>query len=279
MGYFGQNIVLKLYSIVTVCILNRSSNFYSNSLTLLVSILELVQERIIAADIARRLKMNKSHVSYYIKKSKECGFIKQVTRDAFAVLEVTQPGKNFLDQYNKNNPLTPICRLENIQFTAQVTQMPMVPVDWKKIQMHNWVQYNSRVDNVKVRLNLGKIPTLELLPTPVDGNSPHELLITTVYECVNALSTLQDRTGLRVGKLEVSSKPEWLVYDPVAKAFCKHNGQVTYEGIGKVNASKPRRIGEIEFHDPRNLIDYMNMPITVKNIETKLDFIIDKLNK
>lgn len=279
MGYFGQNIVLKLYWIVTVCILNRSSKFYSNSLTLLVSILELVQERIIAADIARRLKMNKSHVSYYIKKSKECGFIKEITRDTFAVLEVTQPGKNFLDQYYKNNPLTPICRLENIQFIAPITLMPKIPVDWKRVEMHNWIQYNSQVDNVKVRLNLGKTPTLELFPSPVDGDNPNDLIIITVYECVNALTELYTRIGLRVGKLEISSKPEWLVYDPVAKMFCKYHGQITYEGIGKVYVSKPRRIGEIEFHDPRNLIDYLTMPKRVKNIETKLDIVFDKLNQ
>lgn len=259
--------------------MNKSSKFYSTSLTHIVSILELIQGGIIAADIARRLKMNKSHVSYYIKKSKELGFIKEVTRDTFAVLEVTQPGKNFLDQYNKNNPLTPTCRLENLQFIAPITVMPKIPVDWKKIEMHNWAQYNSQIDNVKVRLYLGNTPTLELLPSPVDGDNPNELIIITVYECVNALLILQDRIGLRVGKLEVCSKPEWLVYDPVAKASCKYNGQVTYPGIGQVNASKPKRIGEIEFHDPRNLIDYMNMPITLKNIETKLDFIIGIFNK
>lgn len=279
MGYFGQNIVLKLYGIVTVCILNRSSKFYSNSLTLLVSILELVQERIIAAEIARRLNMSKSHVTYYIKKSKEWGFIKQVTRDTFAVLEVTQPGKNFLDQYNNNNPLTPICRLENIQFIAPITLMPKTPVDWKRVEMHNWIQYNSQLDNVKVRLNLGKTPTLELFPSPVDGDNPNDLFTITVYECVNAVLELHARIGLRVGKLEIASKPEWVVYDPVAKAFCKYHGQVTYEGIGKVNASKPRRIGEIEFHDPRNLIDYLTMPKRVKNIETKLDIVFDKLNQ
>lgn len=34
-------------------------------------ILELVQEGVIAADIARRLDMSKPHVSYYITKAKE----------------------------------------------------------------------------------------------------------------------------------------------------------------------------------------------------------------
>lgn len=244
----------------------------------MVRILELVREGHIAAGISRILDMNKSHVSYYITKAKNLGYVEQTLRDAFALLTVTQCGKNLLDQYNKNNTANPICRLENIQFKAKVIRMPTIPVDWKKIQMHNWIQYNSQIDRVKVRLNIGKIPTLVLLPSPVDGDDPNKLLIMMVYECMNALQQLEDRIGLRVGKLEILSKPEWVVYDPVAKSLCKYNGQVNYEGIGKVNASKPKRVGEIEFHDPRNLIDYIDMPARVKQIETKLDFIIDRLN-
>lgn len=245
----------------------------------MVSILELVQNGIIAIEIARRLNTNKSNVAYYIKKAKRLGYIKQPTRDAFTPIELTQPGKNFLDQYNKTNASIPICRAENIQFKAPIIKMPTVPVDWKKIQMNNWTQYTSRIDDVKVRLNLGKGPTIELIPSPVDGGDPFDLYITLVDECMNAIHNLYDRIGLEVGKLELSSRGEWLVYDPIARSLCKYNGQVTYEGIGKVNASKPRRIGEIEFHDPRILIDYLTMPIRLKNIENKLDTFLEKQNK
>lgn len=195
------------------------------------------------------------------------------------MLNLTQAGKKFLDQYNKKNPSLPICRLENIQLKAKITQMPTVPVDWKKIEMHNWVQYSSQIDTVKVRLNLGKEPTLELIPSPVDGENPYEILVIIVYECLNALLELYSRIGLKVDKLKVISRPEWVVHDPVAKQFCEHNGQVTYDGIGKVNASKPRHIGELEFHDPRILTDYMTMPTRVRNIAEKLDYLIDGSNR
>jgi hypothetical protein len=239
----------------------------------------MINQEIICSDIAKNLKISKSHVSYYISKAKKKNLVKEVLRDTFTSIQITQVGKNFLDQYNKNNLSLPICRLENIQLKAVITKMPSIPVDWKRIQMHNWAQYLSQIDRVRVRLNNGRVPSLELMPSPVEGNNVYNIMFAVGYECLNALLELYDRTGLRVGKMEVVSKPEWVVYDPVAKAFCKQNGQVTYDGIGKVNASKPRDIGELEFHDPRNLIDYMAMPARVKNIETKLDFIIDKLNK
>ena len=248
------------------------SKFYSKSLTLLVSILELIKEGIIAADIARSLNLNKAHVSYYVTKAKKLGYLKEVTRDAYAIIEITQAGKNLLDQYTqKNPPSVPICRLENIQFRANVVRMPTVLVDWKKIEMHHWSQYTCHVDGVHVRLNDGAVPTLLLLPSPVEGDDPFQLYTVNVFACVNVILELHDRFGLRVGPLELGSRGEWLVYDPVAKSFCKTNGQVTYDGIGKVNASSPRHIGEFEFHDPRALIDYLAMPKRIQNIEKMLE--------
>ena len=194
-----------------------------------------------------------------------------MTRDGFAIIELTQAGKNLLDQYNKNNPTVPICRLENIQFKAKILQMPTIPVDWKKIEMHNWTQYISQIDSVHVRLNNGVVPTLILIPSPVEGDDHFQLYTVMVVACVNVILELHDKIGLRVGPLELGSRGEWLVYDPIANSFCKNTGQVTYDGIGKVNASPPRRIGEFEFHDPRALIDYLVMPKRIQNIEKMLE--------
>ena len=252
--------------------MSKSSKFYSKSLTLLVSILELIKEAIIATNIARDLNLKKSHVSYYVTKAKKEGYLKEVKRDAFAIIELTQAGKNLLDQYNKHSTSLPICRAENIQFKADILQMPIIPVDWKKTEMHNWTQYTSQIDSVKVKLNLGGRPTLLFLPSPVEGDDPFRIFVIMVFECVNVILKLNDTMGLKVGPLQLGSRGEWLVYDPVAKSFCKGNGhgQITYKGIGKVNASPPRHIGEFEFHDPRALIDYLAMPKRIRNIEKML---------
>jgi hypothetical protein len=39
------------------------------------------------------------------------------------------------------------------------------------------------------------------------------------------------------------------------------------KGIGKANASGPRRIGEFEFLDPRAAAEYMAMPKRLSNLE------------
>jgi predicted transcriptional regulator len=244
-----------------------------------VPILEMISQGIICSDIAKKLNISKSLVSYYIKRAKEKNLVKEILRDTFKSIQITQAGKNFLDQYDKNQLSVPICRAENIRFKAVITQMPTVPVDWKRIEMHNWTQYSSQIDGIKVRLNIGATPILELLPSPIEGDNPYDLFTINVYECYNVLLDLYYKIGLKVGNFQLGSRCEWVVYDPIAKAFCKHNGQVTYEGIAKVNASKPLKIGEFEFHDPRALKDYLLMPYRLKNIEDRVGRILELLEQ
>ena len=207
---------------------------------------------------------------------------------------LTQCGQNFLDKYTTTSKVLvrdtptklyngsstsipiPILRLENIQFKTKILQMPTttIPVDWKKIEMNNWTQHTSQIDDVHVRLNDGAIPTLILLPSPVEGDDPFQLYTIVVCACYNAILELHNKIGLEVGSLEISSRPEWVVYDPVAKSFCKNNGQVTIPDIGKVNASPPRHIGELEFHDPRMMFNYLSMPERLRNIEIILEKIL-----
>lgn len=246
----------------------KSSEFNPNSLIL--PVLEMIGNGLIAADIARSLKISPQRLSYYISKAKDIGFLKEEFRDTFKCLELTQPGKNFLDQYGKNRTSSLLqCRAENIQFRANIVLMPRIPVDWKKVEMHNWTQYYSQIDQVRVKINMGKNPTIEFLPSPVEGDDPFQIFVILVFEVVNVILKLIDTIGLRVGPLQLGSRGEWLIFDPIARMFCKFNGQVTYEGVAKVNASRPRSIGELEFFDPRALDDYLLMPPRVQAIDAR----------
>ena len=64
-------------------------------------------------------------------------------------------------QHNKAGQERPICRAENVRFKAPVHKMPSIPVDWHKVEMHNWNQYTTEVGSVKVKLNDGDTPTIE----------------------------------------------------------------------------------------------------------------------
>ena len=232
---------------------------------------------------AQVLNIKKSHLTYYLKKAKLIGYVNEVFRDRIKILGLTQAGKNFVDQYTTTNQFTnntPICRLENIWFKASVYKMPSLEtLDWNKVQMNNWTQYGSKVDNVRVRLNNGKSPTIEFMPSPVDGDDPYKLYGMVLYDCIKAAERLEEAVDIEIGRLEQSSRPEYVVYDPVAKAISKHICQVDVEDIGKVNASGPRRVGEFEFYDPRAAAEYMDMPKRLSNLEQMVEKILASITR
>ena len=165
------------------------SKFYSKSLSLLISILEMInQGNFILAQISRPLDIEQSHVSYYIKKAKGFGYITETGWDRFKTFKLTQPGINFLDRYNnkRNNKQEASCRAENVRFKAHLQRPPEKIPDWNKVEMNNWSQYNSIVDDIKVKLNMGKSPTIEFLPSPLDGKNPWELCGILYHECTEA---------------------------------------------------------------------------------------------
>jgi predicted transcriptional regulator len=255
-----------------------NSKFYSKSLTLLLPILEMINGGCIASNIATTLGISKSHVSYYIGRAKDNGFVTEVCRDTFKAYELTQPGKNFLAMYQnkvgEQQTTSKICRAENIRFKAPVYKMPSKPVDLHKVEMHNWNQYTTEVDSVKVKLNDGDNPTIEFLPAAIDGNDPDKLYIKLFSDCNEVAKHLEQTFDMQIGRLELSSKGEWVIYNPLAKAITNTTGRITVDGIGKINASLPNRYGEFEFHDPRAAAEFLEMPGRLARLEQHMEDVL-----
>jgi DNA-binding MarR family transcriptional regulator len=215
--------------------------------------MQLIGEHSSQAQIAKTLGLSKPHVSYYVHKAMKNGYIKEICRDRIKILELTPKGTNLIDQYTNRTSIQqqlPRCRAENIRFKAAVYKLPSKPIDWKRIAMNNWTQYNSVVDDVKVHLNDGNSPSIEFIPSPIDGSNPWELFGILYLDCNEAARKLEQTLNMEIGRLEIERGAEWVVYDPVANLISKQNGQITVDGLGKINASKPSRKGEIEYFDP-----------------------------
>jgi predicted transcriptional regulator len=259
-----------------------NSKFYNKSLTLLLPILKMISEGCIPSDIAASLGISKSHVSYYIGRARDKDFVTEICRDTFKAYELTQPGKNFLavyqqqqqqQQHNKagQQTMSKICRAENVRFKASVHKMPSIPVDWQKVKMNNWNQYTTEVGSVKVKLNDGDNPTIEFLPAAIDGEDPLKLYFILFSDCTEVAKNLEQTFDTQIGRLELSSKGEWVIYNPLAKAITNKIGRVTVDGIGKINASLPNRYGEFEFHDPMAAAEFLVMPRDISRLEQNVD--------
>jgi hypothetical protein len=133
--------------------------------------------------------------------------------------------------------------------------------------MVNTVQQQPPPPKISVLPNLWVIipiaavqPTIEFIPSPIDGDNVEDMRSQLLQDCIAVCGELEKRLGIQIGRLHLSSKGEWVVYDPFAKSLSNQFGQITVEGVGKVNASKPGRRGEFEWFDPRDCADYMAMP-------------------
>ena len=106
---------------------------------------------------------------------------------------------------------------------------------------------------------MGKAPTIEFLPSPIDGDSPWQLYGLLLNECNEAARKLEQTLDIEICRLDIETGAEWVVYDPVAKLICENNGQITVDGLAKINASKPSRRGEIDYFDPRFAAEYITI--------------------
>jgi hypothetical protein len=180
-------------------------------------------------------------------------------------------------QSSANGLSTPGFRAENIRFKALVYNMPATSPGsstflsgWDKRRMNNWDQYSIEISGIKVNLNTGKKPTIEFIMPPADASSPDDtpntIYVRLVQKCTLLAKQLEVRLGIGIGMLELTSK-EWVNYDPVARQVTKEFGPVNIKGYAKINASKPRRIGEIEFDDLGHAMEYFLMPGRLSRVE------------
>jgi hypothetical protein len=233
----------------------------------------MINDGCTATEIAKVLHVSKQRLSYHFNKAIKLGYVTDRCRDTFKPYELTQPGKNFLAMYQNNNKLgqqPPICRAEDVRFKAPIFKLPSKPVDLHKVEMHNWNQYNGKVGSIKVKLNVGNNPTIEFLPAAIDGKDPLKLYFKLYSDCGEVAKNLEEMFDMQIGRLELSSKGEWVIYNPLAKAITNMTGRITVEGIGKINASLPNRYGDFEFHDPRAAAEF-NVPQRLVKLEQEFD--------
>jgi hypothetical protein len=160
-----------------------------------------------ASDISSSLNIHKSHISYYIKRLNGFGYIREVCRDVFKLYELTQAGMNFVTMYENKDSMN-ICRAENIRFKAHLKSLPVSLPNGKKVKMNHWDKYCIESNGIKIHFNIGKEPTVEFLPGPIDGTDPKDMQNALLQDCIEASQELEKRLNIRMGRLQESSKGE-----------------------------------------------------------------------
>jgi predicted transcriptional regulator len=180
----------------------NSSKFYRRSLTLLLPILRMIDSGVILSGIAKSPNIRKSHVTYYIRKAMDLGYVKESPRSVFKILELTQPGKSFLamcTNSSSSNRSTMI-RAENIRFKADIIRMPADLTNWHKVGMNNWTEYCSEINGVKVHINKASQPTIEFIPSPIDGDNVEDMRSQLLQDCIAVCGELEERLSMQIGR-------------------------------------------------------------------------------
>ncbi|MPZ08368.1 MAG: hypothetical protein GEU26_18465 [Nitrososphaeraceae archaeon] len=105
----------------------------------------------------------------------------------------------------------------------------------------------------------------------MDGEDPYKLRDIALASCISAAQQLESTIEMKIGELECSSNPEYVIYSPLAKELTTHIGQVRINDIGKLDASKPLRKGEFEYIDPRDAAMSMALPREVLELKNRVD--------
>lgn len=225
------------------------------------------------ARIASILGKSKSAVHYYIKKLLDGGFIERQEslkclkpglyvkkfRGVITLYRITQPGSNFLDGIERL-AVGRRLRLHNVYWKYPVLSGPRLPIEWRKVEMTNWTQLIGMELGLRVRKNPGSV---EIISGVVEGTDPFRLLLRARNEADRLATHLEAKFDMKLGRAELSRRPHFGVWDPVAGAYAK-SFQLSTD-LAKIDESEG--YGEIDWLSPYAADDYLCMPERIRRLQ------------
>jgi predicted transcriptional regulator len=238
--------------------------------TWVIPILRRIEAGDYAARIALVLETNRQHVQYFIGKLEEAGLIYLEKRSSFAVYQLTLKGKAFLKSCEGRVFPGELHRLDKGQVAFRVVREGVYPGrDFRRVEMVNWTALLGLELGVKVRHTskswIVHVPVIR-------GRSPAEVYGLEMNLANRVAVALCGKYGCVLAE-GVPVGGEMAVEDPVAKMFGKYFAVRTSKR--KIDHSWSE--GELENFGKDAVIDYLRMPEKVKNIDKKLDRLIQRL--
>lgn len=210
--------------------------------------------------IGRLLGIGPKLAWYYINELEKHGYVEAYVKSNIKLYRLTQPGLNLLEMLERGFVGRRV-RLERVVFKYPVLVDARVPLDWRKVELRNWGQLHGRVCGVFVRKNPG---SLEVFTEPIEGDDPWELYYYARVEADFVARQLEKKFGMKLGIPEVSSRPEFAIYDPVANKYTEFFN--LKNDVGKMDRSPPRRLGEIDWLSPNAAKEYLLMPFRIREL-------------
>jgi len=221
--------------------------------------------------IGRLLGLSPKLAWYYINKLEKLGYIRTEVKTPIKIVRLTSSGQNFLERI-ETSLFSRSLRLERVVFKYPIIEEPKVVIDWRKVQLRNWGQLLGRECGVFVRKNP---KSLEVFCEPVSGDNPWELYHYARLEADFVARRLEQKFEMKLGIPEMARRPEFAIYDPVAREFTKFFD--LKDDVARIDRSPPKQLGEIDWLSPEMAKEYLLTPLRLRSMEKTIQGILESL--
>jgi hypothetical protein len=197
-----------------------------------------------------------------VRKLEECRLIRREKRSNVVFYELTGESKNLLASCEGTVFPARLYRFDKCQVAYEIIGDGLVPENFKKIEMTNWTALLGTELGVKVRKTTRSwIVHVEV----IRGRNPIEVANLAMNLASRVRDALVSKYGCVLGEGRVVAG-EMAVEDPVASLF----GRYFTVRTDKRKVDHSWNVGELEHLQKDAVIEYLQMPERVKNVELQL---------
>lgn len=211
----------------------------------------------------RIIGLSRQHVAYYIKKLEKCKLIRREKRSRAVFYTLTDEGKKLVTSCEGRIFPAQLYRLDKCQVSYAIKREGYLPKNFKPIEMKNWTALLGLEQGVKVRhTSKSWIVHVEV----IRGRNPVEVSNLAINLANRVATALCLKYRCVLGEAEIVGG-EMAVEDPVAALF----GRYFTVRTDKRKIDHSWNFGELEHLQKDAVVDYLQMPERVKNVESEVE--------
>jgi hypothetical protein len=211
----------------------------------------------------RIIGLSRQHTWYYIKKLERAKLIRRQVRSNVVFYELTEQSKNLLTSCEGVVFPGELYRFDKCQVAYEVLRLGFEPTTFRRVEMVNWTALLGTELGVKVRRTTRSwIVHVEV----IRGRNAVEVTNLAVNLANRVKQALMSKYGCLLGEGKIVSG-ELAVEDPVATLF----GRYFTVRTPKRKIDHSWNAGELEHLQKDAVIEYLQMPERVKNLERNFE--------
>jgi len=210
----------------------------------------------------RIIGLSRQHTWYYVRKLEKCKLIRREKRSNILFYELTTESKNLLTLCEGTVFPARLYRFDKCQVSYEIVAAGLVPENFRKVEMTNWTALLGTELGVRVRKTTRSwIVHVEV----IRGRNPIEVTNLAMNLANRVRDALVSKYGCVLGEGRVVAG-EMAVEDPVASLF----GRYFTVRTDKRKIDHSRSVGELEHLQKDTVVEYLQMPERVRNVEKQL---------